>query len=565
MSANLGQKSTVTDGLGLCLDAGNPSRGNIRIPNSQLVTSGFTGVAAPTNNAGLQNVQGGDTYFVSMYSNDSSTIGNGQVIYSKDGTTWSSTNSADDKWWQGITFGDGKFVMVSNSDSGNEIQYASESNITSWTSANPPESNNWKSVAYGNGKFVAIANNGTNRVMYASESDLSSWTAASAAEANSWNGIAYGNGRFVAVSTDGTNRVMYALDSDLTSWTSASATTDGAWYDITYGDGYFVAIAETGTARVMYSSDGINWSAAAAASQKEWNDIAYGDGYFVATNGNDDDNTTTSNCAMWAKSSNLSTWTMTDVAVAAQYNGVGFKQGRFVLTTWGSGSFNRIAYANVNDRVWNDISQYRSPHMNYSRPWLWDLKGASSSLELNTAGDTDQYWGLTDGAGNNYGNISLFNFAALNYSIEFWINRYDGSYIMDMRGTSSSDSNSFLWFASGSSNRVGWRAYDGSHLFKDDTDSPTATDETWTGWRHYVITREGTGTDECKLYYNGSLVSTGTDSGTHTTPGRFKIGVSWQTNMPFKGKLSLFKIYKGRALTATEILDSYNATKWRYE
>ena len=115
---------------------------------------------------------------------------------------------------------------------------------------------------------------------------------------------------------------MYALDSDLTSWTSASATTDGAWYDITYGDGYFVAIAETGTARVMYSSDGINWSAAAAASQKEWNDIAYGDGYFVATNRNDDDNTTTSNCVMWAKSSNISTWTMTDVAVARQYNGV---------------------------------------------------------------------------------------------------------------------------------------------------------------------------------------------------------------------------------------------------
>ena len=50
MSANLGQKSTVTDGLVLCLDAGNPSSGNISIPNSQLVTSGFTGVVSSNGN-----------------------------------------------------------------------------------------------------------------------------------------------------------------------------------------------------------------------------------------------------------------------------------------------------------------------------------------------------------------------------------------------------------------------------------------------------------------------------------------------------------------------------------
>tara|TARA_B100000427_G_scaffold225689_1_gene189278 strand:- start:3371 stop:4312 length:942 start_codon:yes stop_codon:yes gene_type:complete len=313
----------------------------------------------------------------------------------------------------------------------------------------------------------------------------------------------------------------------------------------------------------MYSSDGINWTAASAASAQPWTSVAYGDGYFVAVSQNYD-SATTSNCVMWAKSSDPTSWTMTNVAQAGAYSDVGFKQGRFVLTAWDD-TTNNLAVANVTNRVWNDISMYRSPHMNYSLPWLWYIKGVSSSLELNTSGDTDQYWGLSDGAGNNYENISLFNFAALNYSIEVWVNRYSGAYVMDMRSASDGP-HSRLTFSAGLSNRFVWRAYNGSTLFGSDADNPTATDETWTGWRHYVITRVGTGTNECLLYYNGSLVSEATDSGTHTTPGLFKIGVrSYDNGGAFKGKLGLFKIYKGRALTATEILDSYNTTKGRYE
>ena len=563
MGANLGQKSTVTDGLVLFLDAGNPFSGHVTKPTNptvDLVNAGFTAVAAPTDSYGLQNVQGGDTYFVSMYSSSSVT---NQVIYSKDGTTWSSAAPAANKFWRDVTFGNGKFVMVANSDSGNEIQYALESNITSWTAANPPESNNWAGVIYGNGKFVAVAGDGTNRVMYASESNLSSWSSASAAEDNSWRSIAYGNGRFVAVSVDGTNRVMYALDSDVTSWTSASASAANEWTHVTYGDGYFVAVAKTGTvgSRVMYSTDGISWTSASSFTQ-EWGSVTYGDGYFVASN-SDTDTPATSTCIMWAKSSDLSTWTMTDVEQAGVYSDVGFKQGRFVATIWSTAT-NKLAYADVSNRVWNDISKYRSPHMNYSLPWLWDLKGTSSSLELNIAGDTDQYWGLTDGAGNNYGDISLFNFAASNYSIELWMNRYDGFYILDMRSASDGD-HSYIGFNASQSNRLVWRPYGASVIFGDDTDNPTATDETWTGWRHYAITREGTGSNECKLYYNGSLIATGTDSGTHTTPGYFKIGTKHDNAASFKGKLGLFKIYNGRALTATEILDSYNMTKGRYE
>jgi hypothetical protein len=68
--------------------------------------------------------------------------------------------------------------------------------------------NEWFCVTYGNGIFVAVAATGTgNRVM--TSSDGITWTARTSAGDNSWYGVTYGNGVFVAVSGTGTgNRVM---------------------------------------------------------------------------------------------------------------------------------------------------------------------------------------------------------------------------------------------------------------------------------------------------------------------------------------------------------------------
>jgi len=569
MGANLGQKSTVVDGLVLCLDAGNPSSRERRLttPTINLVNYGFAPVDSPEDTSGWQRVAASESYFVSMNSN-----GTNQIAYSRDGITWTSASATQDNWWFGLAYGNGKFVMTARGtvegNAGTQIiNYASESNLSSWTGVTPSQDNNWNAVAYGNGKFVAVADAGgspTNQVMYASDNDLDTWTMASAAEANTWWGIAYGNGKFVAVSQNGTNRVMYSTDG--ISWTSASASSANEWTDVTFGDGYFVAVAQSGVNRIMYSSDGINWTGAAHPQAVSWRKVTYGDGYFVAVSfSSNSEGATTSNSVMWARSSDLSSWTTTDIFYQGRWGGIAFKQGRFIACSYDE-STDRFARADVSNLVWNDVSTYHANHMNYSLPWLWNLEGASSSLELNmTSGDTDEYWGFVDGAGNKYDNLDRFNFAALNYSIELWINRYDGVYVFDLRQVSG-DSHSYIAFSAGSSNRLVWRPWSTSSIFGDDADNPTATDETWTGWRHYVITREGTGSNECKLYYNGSHISSGTDSGTHTTPPNFKIGLrSYDNTNPFKGKLGLFKIYNDRALTATEVLDSYNNTKWRYE
>ena len=82
--------------------------------------------------------------------------------------------------------------------------------LGSWTSRTSAADNYWGSVAYGNGLFVAVAYTGTgNRVM--TSPDGITWTSRTSAADNSWNSVAYGNGLFVAVASSGTgNRVMTA-------------------------------------------------------------------------------------------------------------------------------------------------------------------------------------------------------------------------------------------------------------------------------------------------------------------------------------------------------------------
>ena len=237
------------------------------------------------------------------------------------------------------------------------------------------------------------------------------------------------------------------------------------------------------------------------------------------------------------------------------------REGLALYLDAGNPSSNPISTQGLTNPPWNNLG-LNKPIGLIVNSATYSNTGKSSYIELNTGGGSVQSYYLGT-------NLSEYNFAALNYSIEFWVNRYDGIYILDLRSANDGDQ-IFLAFSGDASNRLVIKKHAGSapnnYLFDDDADNPTATDTTWTGWRHYVITREGTGTDECKLYYNGSLVATGTDSGTHITPGGLRIGARYTgTDFEFEGRLGLFKIYNGRALTATEVLDSYNTTKVRYE
>ena len=86
-------------------------------------------------------------------------------------------------------------------------QSAAQTGIT-WESRTYLPDLNYKSVTYGNGLFVAVANSGTgNRVM--TSPDGITWTRRTSAADNSWWSATYGNGLFAAVANTGSgNQIM---------------------------------------------------------------------------------------------------------------------------------------------------------------------------------------------------------------------------------------------------------------------------------------------------------------------------------------------------------------------
>jgi hypothetical protein len=80
-------------------------------------------------------------------------------------------------------------------------------------------------------------------------------------------------------------------------------------------------------------------------------------------------------------------------------------------------------------------------------------------------------------------------------------------------------------------------------------------------WYHGVITRiSGT----TYMYINGNLITSASDSHNYSAPavtlGNYGGGGKYSWN----GKIALFRLYSGKGLSATEVLQNYNATKNRF-
>ena len=255
-----------------------------------------------------------------------------RVMTSPDGVTWTSRTSAADNYWYGITYGNGLFVAVGFSGTGNRVM-TSPDGIT-WTTRNSQSDINWSSVVYGNGIFVVVSNTGgTQRVL--TSSDGISWTlrnVTSSNALNAWYSVTYGNGLFVAVSNNGgTDRAMTSPDG--ITWTTRT-TPNNNWYSVTYGNGLFVAVGQTGTGnRVMTSPDGINWTSQSSAADSGWNSVTYGEGLFVAVANSGTNRVMTSPDGI--------NWTARAAASANSWMAVTYGNGRFVAVS-NSGTGNRV-------------------------------------------------------------------------------------------------------------------------------------------------------------------------------------------------------------------------------
>ena len=201
--------------------------------------------ASASENSSWRSVTYGDGKFVAVAAN-----GTNRVMYSSDGINWTSASAAENNDWQSVTYGNGTFVAVaefspvSTNAGTNQVMYSTDA--INWYPASATfssSSSTWRSVTFGNGRFVAVSQTGTgtNRVMYST--DGINWTAADASGDNSWYTVTYGDDKFVAFAQFGNTveRVMYSTYSPASSERSVPQ----AAGSIVYGTSTPIGVAAT--------------------------------------------------------------------------------------------------------------------------------------------------------------------------------------------------------------------------------------------------------------------------------------------------------------------------------
>ena len=95
--------------------------------------------------------------------------------------------------------------------------------------------------------------------------------------------------------------------------------------------------------------------------------------------------------------------------------------------------------------------------------------------------------------------------------------------------------------------------------------------EAGTDWMHHVTTTTNTGSAvTIKVYINGVLIDSGTNSVSGWQPKNTSVGtdihiggISGESHW-YDGKIGLIRIYKGKALSAAEVKQNFDATKSRF-
>ena len=217
--------------------------------------------------------------------------------------TWTLQKAASTNAWNSVTYGEGKFVAVGPSSSGDGAMYSTDGK--KWIASSGVPNNAWQSVAFGNGKFVAVSSTGTgNRII--SSDDGVTWNASTLTEDLSWGWVKFGNGVFVAavrgpVSRSTQNRPILYYSSDGVTWSKSTTTFVGnpaipgqLITSLSFANGVFILTGFPARSAlgyvplIMTSTDGTNWTwkAASVGTRPGVGFITYGCGRYVGMGSN---------------------------------------------------------------------------------------------------------------------------------------------------------------------------------------------------------------------------------------------------------------------------------------
>jgi len=205
-------------------------------------------------------------------------VGRACEIVTYDGTSWTKRADPDalcSADLNDVAHSGTRFVAVGNSGT---ILWSNDG--TSWSSATSGVSSDLYAITYGNNMFVAVGASGT----ILTSTDGISWESQSSGVASDIRGVAYGDGAFVAVGDGGT----VLTSGNGINWTATSLGSSDDATSVTYGydwddEGIFVVTtAATNTGIYTSDNDGANWSAQSSGGLgNDLENSAYGSHKFV--------------------------------------------------------------------------------------------------------------------------------------------------------------------------------------------------------------------------------------------------------------------------------------------
>ena len=196
-----------------------------------------------------------------------------ESLYSNNGYTWSSSTAPLGEYYY-ISYGNGKFISVSNSVGSNSVIYSADG--VSWSTATLPSSGKWFCSSFGAGTFVAL---GTELNKAAYSINGTTWIGTSITN-QTWKSVTYGSDKFVAVQSSGSSNV-YATSNDGITWTTSTLPISGMFEAVAYGSNGFITIKNSSNQGVI-SKDGVTWSTMTMPAVAGWIYLTYGNMTYLA-------------------------------------------------------------------------------------------------------------------------------------------------------------------------------------------------------------------------------------------------------------------------------------------
>ena len=177
------------------------------------------------------------------------------------------------------------------------------------------------------------------------------------------------------------------------------------------------------------------------------------------------------------------------------------------------------------------------------------------SPQWNTTFNSTHYNGSNEYYENSSGWTS---FGTDPFSIEIWFRAHTQSPAETILGNNNTGTGTFDIGFDSSAKIKFWAQGSGGGY------ANAVSSTTLNVWEHLIFVREGTGTNQFKIYKDGSLDTTGTVDTNFNSTAQLRIARSRNGSYYYDGDLSLVRIYKNKALTATEVAQNFNAHRGRY-